>query len=64
MAYLANQSCLMMGIGGGADGLAYWGLKEVISLLQLRQRDLEECMIELMQELKMAEDLLSVVSDR
>ena len=37
--YLADQVCLIMGIGGGTDGLAYWGLKEVIEILNIRQKD-------------------------
>ncbi|HRT27690.1 MAG TPA: HDOD domain-containing protein [Syntrophales bacterium] len=60
VVYLADQVCLMMGVGGGSDGLAYWGLKEVVQMFKLRQRDIEECMIQLAQELALAEDIVNV----
>ncbi len=62
MVYLADQICLMMGIGGGSDGLAYWGLKDVIGMFKLRQRDMEECMLLLLQDLAAAEDLVKVIN--
>lgn len=61
MVYLADQICLMMGIGGGSDGLAYWGLKEVIGMFKLRQKDMEECMMLLLQDLAAAEDLIRII---
>ncbi len=61
IVYLADQICLMTGVGGGSDGLAYWGLAEVIQLFKLRQRDIEECMILLHQDLANAEDLINVL---
>jgi len=63
VVYLADQVCLMMGVGGGSDGLAYWGLKEVVQMFKLRQRDIEECMIQLAQELALAEDIVNVSHD-
>lgn len=62
MVYLADQTCLMMGIGTGTDGLAYRGLGEVISMLGVRQRELEETMVDLFKELKMAKELVNIVS--
>ena len=53
----------MMGVGGGSDGLAYWGLKEVVQMFKLRQRDIEECMIQLAQELALAEDIVNIFHD-
>ncbi|MFB3924430.1 MAG: HDOD domain-containing protein [Syntrophales bacterium] len=61
MVYLADQVCLMMGIGGGDDGLAYWGLKEVIDLLKIRQKDLEASIIELMKDMENAKELIALV---
>ena len=60
LVYLADQACMMMGIGGGADGLAYRGLKEVVERFQLRQRDFEECIVELLNDLENAKELLSL----
>jgi len=60
LIYLADQACMMMGIGGGADGLAYRGLKEVVERFQLRQRDFEECIVELLNDLENAKELLSL----
>ena len=59
--YLADQVCLIMGIGGGSDGLAYWGLKEVIEILKIRHKDLEIGMMELLDDLEKAQDLITIV---
>jgi putative nucleotidyltransferase with HDIG domain len=59
--YLADQVCLIMGIGGGTDGLAYWGLKEVIDTLKIRHKDLESGMMELLVDLENAQELISIV---
>lgn len=61
IAHLADQICLMVGIGGGSDGLAYRGLREVISMFDLRQKDLERFMMLLKQEMERAEDVLEAV---
>jgi len=63
LIYLADQACMMMGIGGGVDGLAYRGLKEVISKFQLRQRDLEESIVLLLRDLDQARGLLDLVEN-
>jgi len=60
LVYLADQACMMMGIGGGADGLAYRGLREVVDRFKLRQRDFEECIVELLNDLENAKELLSL----
>lgn len=61
MVYLADQVCLIMGIGGGNDGLAYWGLKEVIEILKIRHKDLEMGMMELLKDLENAQELIDIV---
>lgn len=61
MVYLADQVCLIMGIGGGNDGLAYWGLKEVIEILKIRHKDLEMGMMELLKDLENAQELINIV---
>jgi putative nucleotidyltransferase with HDIG domain len=61
LVYLADQACHMMGIGGGADGLAYRGLEEVIKMFSLKTRDLESAMILLAEDLDRAKDLTDIV---
>jgi putative nucleotidyltransferase with HDIG domain len=60
LVYLADQACMMMGIGGGTDGLAYRGLSEVIDRFKLRQRDFEECIVVLLKDLENAKELLAL----
>lgn len=60
LIYLADQACMMMGIGGGTDGLAYRGLSEVIDRFKLRQRDFEECIVVLLKDLENAKELLAL----
>ncbi|HPL63820.1 MAG: HDOD domain-containing protein [Syntrophales bacterium] len=59
--YLADQVCLMAGVGGGADGLAYWGLKDVIEILKIRQKDVEMGIIELLKDLESAKELIEII---
>jgi putative nucleotidyltransferase with HDIG domain len=61
VAHLADQICLMVGIGGGSDGLAYRGLRQVISMFGLKQKDIEHFMMLLTQELQRAEEILEAV---
>lgn len=60
LIYLADQVCLMMGIGGGEDGLAYRGLGEVIDKFGFCQRDLEECIVLLLDDLESARELVDL----
>jgi putative nucleotidyltransferase with HDIG domain len=61
LVYLADQACIMMGIGLGNDGLAYKGLSEAIVKFKLRQRDFEECIMIMLNDLERAKELLSIV---
>ncbi|MBW2350736.1 MAG: HDOD domain-containing protein [Deltaproteobacteria bacterium] len=63
LIYLADQACMMMGIGGGADGLAYRGLKEVVNKFELRQRDFEKSIVLLLKDLDEAKELLALVDN-
>ncbi|MCD4754710.1 MAG: HDOD domain-containing protein [Deltaproteobacteria bacterium] len=63
LIYLADQACMMMGIGGGADGLAYRGLKEVINKFGLRQKNFEESIVLLLKDLDKARELLDLVEN-
>ena len=58
LVYLADQACLMLGLDGGADGLAHKGLEEVMGLFDFRAADLEKSLIELHDALGKAKDLL------
>jgi putative nucleotidyltransferase with HDIG domain len=60
IVYLADQACLMMGIDGGVDALAYRGLEEVMHYFNLREIDLEKSLIVLMDELEKARDLMQI----
>ncbi|MGZ3578138.1 MAG: HDOD domain-containing protein [Syntrophales bacterium] len=61
LVYLADQACIMMGIGLGSDGLAYQGLSEVIIKFKLRQRDFEECIMLMLEDLDRARELIGMV---
>lgn len=61
VAHLSDQICLMVGIGGGSDGLAYRGVSEVISMFNLKRKDIEHFMMLLTQELRRAEEILETV---
>jgi putative nucleotidyltransferase with HDIG domain len=58
LVYLSDQACLMMGIDGGVDALAYTGLADVMRYFNLRMIDLEKSFIVLLDELEKAKDLL------
>lgn len=58
MVYLSDQACLMMGIDGGVDALAYKGLEDVMDFFNIRMVDLEKCFIALVSELESAKDLI------
>jgi putative nucleotidyltransferase with HDIG domain len=61
LVYLADQACIMMGIGLGSDGLAYKGLSEVITKFKLRQRDFEECIMLMLEDLDRAREVIGMV---
>ena len=61
LIYLADQACIMMGIGLGNDGLAYRGLSEAIIRFKFRQRDFEECIMMMLGDLERAKELLGIV---
>jgi putative nucleotidyltransferase with HDIG domain len=61
LVYLADQACIMMGIGLGSDGLAYKGLSEVIIKFKLRQKDFEECIMLMLEDLDRAREVIGMV---
>ena len=60
LVYLSDQACLMMGLTGGFDALAYTGLEDVMRHFDLRTADLEQSLIELLNELERARDLMHI----
>ncbi|HOG16722.1 MAG TPA: HDOD domain-containing protein [Syntrophales bacterium] len=61
LVYLADQACLMMGIGGGMDGLAYRGLSGTLQKFDFREKDLERSWVLLLEELKQAKELVQIL---
>ncbi len=63
IVYLSNQVCHVMGIGVGADALAYRAVGGVAGRFDLKQRDIEDMMVQLHKSLRDAQELVSIVSE-
>jgi putative nucleotidyltransferase with HDIG domain len=61
LIYLADQIGSMMGVGGGQDGLAYRAVNEVAQRFQLRDKDIEACMVQLFEDMEKARELIAIV---
>ena len=61
LVYIADTVCMMMGIGGGADGLAYRFHKDVLDRMKVSPMDLQEIIASFGEKLKKVEDLIQVV---
>jgi putative nucleotidyltransferase with HDIG domain len=61
IVYIADQTCLMLGVGGGVDGLSYRAVSEVLKKFNLRMKDLEMSMVLLTDDLNRAKELISIV---
>ncbi len=61
LIFLADQTCSMMGVGGGQDGLAYRAISDVAKRFQLRDKDIESCMMQLFEDMRKAEELMAIV---
>lgn len=59
--YVADNVCMMMGIGGGVDGLAYRFHRDVLEKLGISPLDLQEIIASFGSEMKRVEDLLNVI---
>jgi putative nucleotidyltransferase with HDIG domain len=64
LIHLADQGCLMMGIGWGTDGLSYHGLDEAMSRFGFTHKDFEEAMSLLFTELDSARELIGIVQQK
>ncbi len=61
IVYLADTVCMMMGIGGGADGLAYRFHKDVLDNLGISQMDLQEIIAGFGEKMHEVEALINAV---
>ncbi len=61
IVYLADTVCMMMGIGGGADGLAYRFHKDVLDHLGIDSTDLQEIIAGFGDKMQEVENLLGAM---
>lgn len=61
IVYMADEACLMMGIGSAVEGLAQRAVGELLKKFNLRMRDLEQSMVLLSDDLNKAKELVSVI---
>ncbi len=59
--YVADNVCMMMGIGGGSDGLAYRFHRDVLKKLGISPTDLQGILASFSEEMQKVEDLLQVI---
>ncbi len=57
---VSDLMCMLMGIGAGADGLAYRASNTLLEKLGLSAQDLELAMVELAEEMQRADELLNI----
>lgn len=60
IVYLADTICMMTGVGGGLDGLAYRFQKEVVNRLEFTEVDLQEIMAVSGEKLQHIESWVSI----
>lgn len=58
--YLADTICMMVGIGGGSDGLAYRYYQEVMYRLNFTDIDLQKTIADFWGKIKAVEDLINM----
>ena len=61
IVYMADEACLMMGIGSSVEGLAQRAVGDLLKKFNLRMRDLEKSMVMLSDDLNSARDLINIV---
>ncbi len=61
IVYMADQACLMLGLGGGIDGLSYRAVDQVLKKFNLRMKDLEMSMVLLTDDMNRARELINIV---
>jgi putative nucleotidyltransferase with HDIG domain len=60
IVYMADTICMMMGIGVGSDGLAYWFHREVVESLELTERDFEKIIAGFAEKVKQREAMMNI----
>lgn len=61
IVYMADQACLMLGFGGGIDGLSYRAVDQVLKKFNLRMKDLEMSMVLLTDDLNHAREIINII---
>lgn len=61
IVYIADQACLMLGVGGGIDGLSYRAVSDVLKKFNLKMKDLEMSMVLLSDDLNRARELINIL---
>ena len=61
IVYMADEACLMMGIGSEVEGLAQRAVGELLKKFNLRMKDLEMSMVMLSDDLNRARELFSII---
>jgi len=61
IVYLSDIICMMMGIGGGADGLAYRFNDEVVSKLGFSEKDIQGTIANFGENMAKVEDLIASI---
>jgi hypothetical protein len=61
IVYLADTICMMMGIGGGSDGLAYRFHQDVLDKLGVTPSDLQEIIMRFGENMQKVEELIQAV---
>jgi putative nucleotidyltransferase with HDIG domain len=58
--YLADTICMMVGIGGGADGLAYRYYQEVMDRLDFSESNLQQTIVDFWEKNKAVEEMINI----
>jgi len=61
IVYLADTVCMMMGIGGGVDGLAYRFHEEILENLKITPMDLQEIIAGFGENIQKVEDMINTM---
>lgn len=61
IVYLSDIICMMMGIGGGSDGLAYRFHNDVVKELGISERDIQEIIANFGENMAKVEDLITSI---
>jgi putative nucleotidyltransferase with HDIG domain len=60
IVYLADTICMMMGIGGGSDGLAYRFHREVVESLELTEIEFQKMVAGFVEKIEQVETMINI----